>query len=474
MTDSLVDGDVQTALDAFAELPDWLALVTAPGRVTESLRRFVPELGASGFGPSGATVDRLRAKGTEWLVHCRVETIREGRPSETVLVGRLLPPGSAPAPEDSTVPFGEPGWRCYLPDLRLHLEVEVADGALPALPSLVDAHSAAAFLQHVLRAAGHEVDVAGCTPEVVRYKPGSRCTIVYRMDYGGAPGPDPLVVKTHQGDKGRTAWEAMRALWASPVAHDGLVILAEPLAYLPDDRVLVQGPVPGTRTLKDLARDALTDGSVDRLDELRESLRGTAMALAALHRSGAEYGRAMAWDQELPEVREVLERLDHSVPSLSAAAAPLLDRLERLHASAPPDPLVSAHHDFRPAQVLLHEGRIGFIDFDGACRAEPALDLGRFRAKLRDIGISAFCATGRPPVGDALEGHLRLLDDLCDDFLDAYRRAARVTADRVVLWETTDLLTGLLHAWTKVRTARVGPRLAILRHAAGAPALLSP
>ena len=88
---------------------------------------------------------------------------------------------------------------------------------------------------------------------MVRYKPGSRCTIVYRMDYGGAPGPDPLVVKTHQGDKGRTAWEAMRALWASPVAHDGLVILAEPLAYLPDDRVLVQGPVPGTRTLKDLA-----------------------------------------------------------------------------------------------------------------------------------------------------------------------------------------------------------------------------
>jgi hypothetical protein len=40
-----------------------------------------------------------------------------------------------------------------------------------------------------------------------------------------------------------------------------------------------------------------------------------------------------------------------------------------------------------------------------------------------------------------------------------------VTVDRVVLWETTDLLTALLHAWTKVRTARVEPRLALLRHA---------
>ena len=92
----------------------------------------------------------------------------------------------------------------------------MADAALPALPSLVDADSAAVFLQQEPRDAGHDVAVAGCAPEVVRYKPGSRCTIVYRMDYGGAPGPDPLVVKTHQGDKGRTAWEAMRALWASP------------------------------------------------------------------------------------------------------------------------------------------------------------------------------------------------------------------------------------------------------------------
>jgi hypothetical protein len=473
MTRSLVDGDVQTALDAFAELPDWLALVTAPGRVAESLRRVAPELTAPGAELSGATVDRLRAKGTEWLVHCRVERIRDGRPSEVVLVGRLLPSGATPAAEDPAVPFGEPGWRCYLPDLGLQLEVEVADAALPALPSLVDADSAAAFLQQVLRDAGHEVAVAGCTPEVVRYKPGSRCTIVYRMDYGGAPGPDPLVVKTHQGDKGRTAWEAMRALWASPVAREGAVILAEPLAYLPDDRVLVQGPVPEACTLKDLARDALTDGSAGRLDELRGYLQGTAAALAALHDSGAEYGRAMAWDEELAEVREVLERLAHSVPSLSAAADPLLGRLETLHASVPPDLLVSAHHDFRPAQVLLHDGRIGFIDFDGACRAEPALDLGRFRAKLRDIGISAFCASGRPLAGDALEGHLRLLDELCDDFLDAYQRHARVTTDRVVLWETTDLLTALLHAWTKVRTARVGPRLVLVRHAAGtAPALL--
>ncbi|MGH2217429.1 phosphotransferase, partial [Enterococcus faecalis] len=99
-----------------------------------------------------------------------------------------------------------------------------------------------------------------------------------------------------------------------------------------------------------------------------------------------------------------------TVPRVGSAADPLLGRLADVHSSVPPDLLVSAHHDFRPAQVLLHGGQVGFIDFDGSCRAEPALDLGRFRAKLPDIGISAFSEAARSGAGVlALEDHLGLL-----------------------------------------------------------------
>jgi hypothetical protein len=406
-----------------------------------------------------------------------VGLVDDGQAVDVVLVGRLLPPGRTPPPDVPAAVFGDPEWRCYLPDLRLYLEVEEEDRALPALSSLTDPGSAADLLQRCLRDAGHDVDVAGCVPDVVRYKPGSRCTIVYRMAYRGAPGPDPLVVKTHQEDKGRRAWEAMRALWDDPLSRSGVVTLAEPIAYLPEERVLVQGPVPEDRTLKELARSALTEvvagGTTGAMDELREMLTGTAKALAALHRSRAEYGREVTWAEEVAEVREVVARLALSVPPVATAADPLLRRLEALDSAVPAEGFVSAHHDFRPAQVLLHQGRIGFIDFDGACRAEPALDIGRFRGKLRDIGIGVFAGSGRPLTGDALEGHLLLLDELCDEFLAAYRRHAPVTTERVVLWETTDLLTAVLHTWTKVRTARVGPRLAVLRHGLGAaPALL--
>jgi hypothetical protein len=34
----------------------------------------------------------------------------------------------------------------------------------------------------------------------------------------------------------------------------------------------------------------------------------------------------------------------------------------------------------------------------------------------------------------------------------------------VELWEACDLFTTMLHAWTKVRTARLAPRLEVLRH----------
>ena len=477
MTEILDQRDVRTALDAFAELPDWLAVVMAPGRVADSLRRAVPGLAGPDVRLVAAEVDRLRAKGEEWLVHCRIRLEEHGEASERVLVGRLLPPDADEPAADPGVPFGDPGWRCWLPDLRLLLQVEEADPGLPALPWLLDPASAADVLQRSLREAGHAVEVASCVPDVVRYKPGSRCTIVYHMTYRGAAGPDPLVAKTHQGDKGRTAWAAMRALWDRPVAGDGTLRLAEPIAYFPEDRVLVQGPVPEERTLKDLARDTLAEawrtGSAESLGELRTMLAQTARGLAALHASGAEYGRLATYDEELAEVREVVGRLAGSVPHLRTAAEPLLDRLEAVHAAVPAEPPVSAHHDFRPAQVLLHEGRIGFIDFDGACRAEPALDLGRFRAKLRDIGMSAIPEDERGVTGGPrIEQHLRLLDELCEDFLAEYRRHAAVAADRVLLWETIDLLTAVLHAWTKVRVARLTPRLVLLRHAVDSARLL--
>ena len=168
----------------------------------------------------------------------------------------------------------------------------------------------------------------------------------------------------------------------------------------------------------------------------------------------------------------MVDRLAASVPALATAAMPLLSHLDDLALDTAAEPVVPAHHDFRPAQVLLSDHGVGFIDFDGACMAEPALDIGRFRAKLRDIAISAAGpdATGRS--ARPVEVTLELVDDLCDGFLADYQRHSGVSRERVLLWETCDLLTTLLHAWTKVRLARVEQRLTLLVHQVGSGGLL--
>lgn len=457
------------ALEAFSALPEWLAAFMRPATLEASLRLHVPEIAEGRLELVDFRADRLRAKGEEWLSRCRV-TVAEpsGNSREVVLVGNLIPPGRPePSLGTPTVTFGELGWEAYFVDIRMHLGVEEVDPGLPALGALSEPESSARLIERILRQGAYPgATVISSEPRIARYKPGSRCTILYNLTYEDSADdlPNPVIAKTHQGDKGLVAHEAMSALWDTDLARSDVVLLAEPLGYLSEERVLLQGPVPEERTLKLLAREAFESMSPELLEELRKALGDTAHALAALHSSGAEYSRVVPWASELAEVRDVLDRLSHSVPGLREAAEPMLQQLLALDEAVPADPVVSAHHDFRPAQVLLSPEGIAFIDFDGAAMAEPGLDLGRFRGKLRDIGISALAASGATLEGDVLRDRLALLDELCEFFLTEYEAHAPVTRERVLVWETIDLLTAMLHTWTKVRLLRVEPRLAVLVH----------
>lgn len=465
-------------LDRFAAMPPWLAALADPAQLEAALRPAVPGLRRAALG-------EVRLKRDAWTARCELTvaaTVGDGHPGAPPDHPAVDPPGEGTIHRVATIvpPRARPkqgeatqaaeGAATAPAGTRLVLAPATeGDAPLPAMALLTDSERARELLQRAIRTgtpAYRDLRILAVTPRVMRCTPGSRCTVLYRLEL--PPGADPawpaaVVAKTyHRADKGQIAWEGMGALWRSPLARSELVRIAAPLAWLPELKVLVQGPVREERTLKDLLLEALTTGNAATLAALRAALGKTAAGLAELHRCGAPSpgGRRHTWDDELAEVREVLGRLAARVPELEGAADPLLDELRRRAARVPAGQPVPSHRSFRPAQVLLYREEIAFIDFDGFCHAEPALDLALFRATVRDLGIGAF------PPGVATRTRLERLDQLCDEFLAAYEAhaAAPVARERVALWEALDLLTNVLHSWTKIRPARLAHTTTLLRH----------
>jgi aminoglycoside phosphotransferase (APT) family kinase protein len=269
----------------------------------------------------------------------------------------------------------------------------------------------------------------------------------------------------------------MRALWDSPLRTSGLVSIAEPLAYLSDLRLLVQGPVREEQTLEQLLVSALHAGTPEAMAELESYVRKTAVGLAALHRSGVTYGETVTWADELADVRKEIARLTVPMPDLADVVTTLLAHLEALDAAYPADPPLPAHGSFRPAQVLLHGAQIGFIDFDSFCRAEPAMDLAQFRATVTSAGLSGALSDEDEDEGEdgtalpdraACLARLAQLEPICEAFLASYQAFDPVSRPRVALWETLYVLAKVLHGWTKVKPARIYLRMLLLeRHLEG-------
>jgi aminoglycoside phosphotransferase (APT) family kinase protein len=163
-------------------------------------------------------------------------------------------------------------------------------------------------------------------------------------------------------------------------------------------------------------------------------------------------------------VRGVVDNLASAVPPLAEAAAPLLAWLEARAAEQPADPIMTAHGTFRPGQVLIYRGRIGFIDFDSFCQAEPSLDLSLFLRRTKDIALSELASRPGPADEGARAALLAQAETICDQFLRAYQSHGTVSRERVALWEALDLFTLVLHSWTKVKPERLENATFALEH----------
>jgi len=482
------DALIWKGLQTLGEPPDWLVAARDPNRVRAALSEAITEFRSGELTLHECDSINISYRGESWSGFYDLTVSRSGESSRRSvhLDGTIFPPGvlrsSSPSVENS---LGDNAWHAVIPALNLELRPKQPEGVLSSLELLTDPEQSRRYLMSCIRAGSptyRDLQIEACRPKVVRYKPGSRCTIVYDLDYPSSADhrwPNPVIAKTYRKEKGQNAYRSMQALWNSPLASSGVLKIAEPLAYDAETRVMIQGPIRQEKTLKDLTVMSIKAGTKEAWGELAGAMRKTARALAELHNSGVKLDAGYGWQDDELQTRGAIGELSAAIPQLALAGLPLIERLSSLEAGSCIDPLVPSHGTFRPAQVLIYREEIGFIDFDSCCNAEPAKDLGLFLCAFLRAGMATVdfddIEVGPEPSGAARSGRFQQLLAMSGEFLDEYERCHMpVSRQRVALFEALELFILILHAWTKVKVRELNDIMYVLEHFLPAHGILAP
>jgi hypothetical protein len=152
-------------------------------------------------------------------------------------------------------------------------------------------------------------------------------------------------------------------------------------------------------------------------------------ALACVHGQPTGGRLARTPREQADQALSVATALGFVQPALSERADRLGREVSQRLAARPPG-AIPVHGDFHAGQVLLANGAAALIDFDEAALAEPAADLGAFRADLERQA----CA-GRLPPGRA--------DTLAEALIEGYARRATPPDDGELALHTAAALFGI-------------------------------
>lgn len=288
------------------------------------------------------------------------------------------------------------------------------DEALPGLRLAIDTRLAAERLASCCTGT-----VQRCTVEPVRYRPGERAVLRYRLTT--ARGPEVLFGKVLV--RGAvTAARTLASLHETSRFAVAAPTVAPPVAVFDELGLVVQAALIGDplhRLLFDRARSV-----AERLSALHR----TGRAVAALHDGpavGAPFATAAADALDLESYVPVVGSVD---PALGDRFAEAVVRAATVSRGLAVDAAVPSHGALRTDQVMVCAGRPALVDLDGFCLSHRGRDLGNLLAYLRWKAI-------RQPRHGAVVAEGR------SAFLAGYRAGGGAPADRPLrLFEALSLL----------------------------------
>jgi hypothetical protein len=220
--------------------------------------------------------------------------------------------------------------------------------------------------------AGEGLRLTGCDGRVLqasRHRP----VVSYRVSYEDTESTTSVlkivIGKAYYRGGGAGTFELMRHLWARGFSDGHPLCITEPIAWIPETKVLLQGQAGGRPLYDHLPAP---EGGITRV-------RAAGRWLAKLH--AADPGSATG---PLP-ARFETEKLTRYASALAGAHPDLAGRVSTVAeaaASALEDaggsPLVITHGDYQPKNIYVRSRRTTVIDFDRHALAPPARDLAHF------------------------------------------------------------------------------------------------
>jgi aminoglycoside phosphotransferase (APT) family kinase protein len=231
---------------------------------------------------------------------------------------------------------------------------------------------------------------------ILKHHPGKRCTV--EMALQTANGWDFLVGKVYACDRS-DVYRAMQQIRRAGFRPAEEFSIPEPLAYVPELRLLLQEKVQGRRA-KDIF---LTDDERDRADASRRSARWLARFHAIAPQSGPIVGlthhmdAAERWSQTIARLGE----------PVAGQARRLAKRLEEEAASVKERGVCAGHGSYNCNQIILTKDRTITLDWDGYDVTDPCRDVARFLVALQRLAFKYL-------------GSIRALDAAAEAFLKTY------------------------------------------------------
>jgi hypothetical protein len=272
------------------------------------------------------------------------------------------------------------------------------------------------LLEHVDRGS----EIQRIKPEVLGHRLGKRCIVRFRFQALGegadAASRRSVIAKLYKvrTTKGSQVFADMRRLRVRGFGNESDLAIPRPIAFLPEDNVLLMEDVPGKLLADRPPR------------ELREGVAAAGRIIAKLHTSTVHTPRRHSADDEIALLEPWVALVSRVHPDLEGLAAAALAAVRPALAACADAQRTPSHRDFYDKQVLLADGGATLIDFDTFCMADPALDVGNFLAHLDLARLQETMAE------DGLEG----------GFLDGYRRTAGTLSGdaRIAAYRAASLL----------------------------------